>query len=104
MKKLLIIAGVLVGLTALIVLLVYRAPIQEKYIRYQIDAANYCQEARDCSRVEGNCPFGCNIYVNNSEADRIEELIQNTPRECEYRCPAADQVVCEANKCQAIYY
>ena len=103
MKKLLIIAAALISLTLVITLLVYRIPLTEKYIRYQIDNANYCTDRFDCAPITDGCPFGCNIYVNQGKVTKIQGVLNNAPRTCQYRCPISDNVICRENRCEATY-
>lgn len=103
MKKLLIIIGALIALTAIISIIVYRVPLEEKYIRFQIKGAGYCTDRFDCTAVKSSCPFGCNIYVNRDEKEKVQDLIDTAPRKCEYRCPVAEEIICKQNRCQVTY-
>ena len=77
----------------------------ESDVKDEIDAANYCTVTTDCADVGTDCPFGCNILVNASEAERIQELINDyhsgrPNEECMYDCVASYGIECRAGKCE----
>ena len=75
----------------------------EKNINNEIERANYCVTKDDCARVSGKCPFGCNVFVNKNEADKINSLINSVQSACEYKCAISNGASCIDKKCQAIY-
>jgi len=78
----------------------------EKYIKSEIEKANYCTTADDCMLAAmGKCPFGCYVYVNKAEAERIKSLIEQYEtapkiRGCEYLCAEMTRVECKDGKCE----
>ena len=70
------------------------------FIRSEIDEANYCDVKEDCVNIGTKCPFGCDIYVNEGEADRIKELVYSYDGEdCIYDCYLCPGVECVNNSC-----
>jgi hypothetical protein len=95
---------------ALIGFLIYVVPVfvaacgpSSDTVQAAIDEANYCETEADCTDIGAICPFGCNILVNESEAEEIEGLIKkfldNQKSFCNYTCPAMGDVVCEGGSC-----
>ena len=76
---------------------------REANIKSEIEKAKYCEINEDCVKVDAWCPFGCSVYVNKAEADRIQELIDSFKSNCQYRCQASIGVECKNNKCEPIY-
>ncbi len=74
----------------------------ENYIRGQIEKANYCEKKEECVNAGSKCPFGCYIYVNKNEVDRIKYLIVSYPMECLYDCMMCRDAECKDNKCEAV--
>lgn len=72
------------------------------YIQRQIDQANYCETADDCADAGGKCPFGCYVYVNKEEVDRISDLIDSYESDCVYDCVMCLDVKCFEGKCEQI--
>lgn len=75
---------------------------EEARIKEQIAEANYCETAEDCVDTGSKCPFGCYIYVNDTEAGRIKTLVDGYDSTCQYACIAISGVECVQNKCQPI--
>lgn len=76
--------------------------LKEKNIKNEIIKANYCEEDSDCVNVGSKCPFGCWIYVNKNEVEKISNLIDKYNSNCVYGCLLCDNVKCEDKKCVAI--
>jgi len=80
----------------------------ERSIKKEIEKANYCQTADDCAlAARARCPFGCYVYVNKAEADRIAALIKEydqAPRmsRCMYGCIGSEGPACINTKCTPI--
>ena len=72
-------------------------------IKNQIKEANYCNVKEDCVWVGSKCPFGCNIYVNVNEENRIKDLLDNYIERCAYACVPVSSVECINNKCVVNY-
>ncbi|MEK6922171.1 MAG: hypothetical protein AABX08_00025 [Nanoarchaeota archaeon] len=81
-------------------------PYFEDYIKNEIDKANYCNTKSDCVNIGNQCPFGCYIYVNKDQAERISGLIDDyinaQEARCEYGCLPCNDVICKNNKCEAV--
>ncbi|USN45006.1 MAG: hypothetical protein H6502_02995 [Candidatus Woesearchaeota archaeon] len=75
---------------------------EEAFIREEINKANYCSVDTDCVDVGGKCPFGCYVYVNEAEVERISELITAFDESCVYGCVFCPSVVCENNACKPV--
>ena len=73
---------------------------EEISIKKEIDTANYCNTEEDCALAGSICPFGCKIYVNNAEKDRIRELMISFEPICKYECPVCEGLECKNNKCK----
>jgi len=69
-------------------------------IKDEITKANNCQTKDDCVQAHSTCPFGCNVYVNEKEKDRIDNLIASYESDCRYKCAICEKVECVDNKCQ----
>lgn len=76
--------------------------LEKSYIKNKISEANYCQTESDCELVGSKCPFGCYIYANKKEADRIKGLVEGYESRCIYSCIQSQGVKCVENKCQSI--
>ena len=74
----------------------------ENNIKEKITQANYCNSDDDCFFIGSKCPFGCYIYVNKAEGDRIKELIEGFNSNCVYGCVQSYGVECKNNKCVEI--
>jgi len=75
----------------------------EEFIQSEINEANYCDVKEDCVNIGTKCPFGCDIYVNGDEADRIKEMVYSYDEdECIYDCMACPSVECVEGKCVEI--
>lgn len=75
---------------------------QETTVRQAIEEANYCETAEDCVLVGSKCPFGCYIYANAQEAERIRALVDGFESQCVYGCIQSSGVECRGNRCEAI--
>ncbi len=74
----------------------------EADIKKEIEEANYCDTKDDCVDVGGKCPFGCYVYVNEGEAERIRGLVDSYESDCVYGCMACLDVECRDNRCEPI--
>ena len=74
----------------------------EYYIKYQIDKADYCDTKEDCVDAGGKCPFGCYVYVNEEEVDRISSKIENYDSNCVYGCVRCSDVACIDGRCEPV--
>ena len=81
-------------------------PYLEDYVISEIDKANYCNTKSDCVNIGNHCPFGCYIYVNKDQAERISGLIDDyinaQEARCEYGCLPCNNFICNKNKCEAV--
>lgn len=95
---------VLIGLVIVGILLVslFIFMRSEYYIKYEIKKANYCDTKDDCVFAGGGCPFGCYIYVNKNERDRIKNLVESFNSKCVYGCLYCPDFECKDNKCEPI--
>lgn len=96
------IAIIVVLLLLLIVALAYFDPRSEGSVKREIERANYCNTKSDCVDVGGKCPFGCYVFVNKNESQRIETLVNSYNSTCMYACIALKDFDCISGKCQAI--
>jgi hypothetical protein len=72
----------------------------EEFIQGEIDKANYCDVNEDCISLGAKCPFGCEIYVNEKEVAKIEEILRSYPDDCIYDCYLCQGIIeCVNNKC-----
>ncbi len=71
-------------------------------IKKEIDKANYCTEKSDCVLVGTKCPFGCYIYANKEQAERIDNLVDSFDSKCVYGCVYCPDVECKDNKCTPV--
>lgn len=71
-------------------------------IKSEIKKANYCEIDSDCVDVGGKCPFGCYVYVNKNEVEKISKLIESYDSNCIYGCVLCKTVVCQDNKCKEV--
>ena len=74
----------------------------EDYIKNEIEKANHCNTKQDCIDAGGKCPFGCYVYVNKNEVDRISNLISSYRSNCIYSCILCQDVACENNMCEPV--
>lgn len=86
----------------LLALLALGAGCEDRMER-SIDEANYCATADECVDVGSVCPFGCNILVNEAEADRIDRRLGRWPERCAYDCMAMTAVECVEGQCVGVY-
>ena len=99
--KILIIITIIIFI--IIILITITPILSNKYIKSEIEKANYCEAKEDCADTKTNkCQFGCNVYVNKNEVDRIRNLINSYDSKCEYECAYCRDVECENNKCKPI--
>jgi len=98
---------VLIVFFLLISFVLFSPILSEKYTRVQIEKANYCDVKEECVLLEGECLFGCGVFVNENEADKIKDLIDdydsNSQLHCGYMCMPLFDVNCDKNKCVAVY-
>jgi hypothetical protein len=71
-------------------------------ISAEIAKAQVCKTKSDCAGPLYRCPFGCNIYVNKSEIDRIKTLLASYPEDCEFKCIPVKGFGCIGGRCQTI--
>ncbi|NCC71551.1 hypothetical protein EOM09_08320 [bacterium] len=76
--------------------------IKISQINYEIKKANYCEIDSDCINAGGKCPFGCYIYINKNEFEKISKLISNYESNCVYDCINCEKAICENNKCKEV--
>jgi len=71
-------------------------------VRSEIDRANYCTTNSDCVDIGPQCPYGCGIFVNKNERQRIQDRINAIPLtwDCFYKCQTKTAPVCLEGKCQ----
>lgn len=74
----------------------------EAEIQSEIENANYCDTKEDCMKVNAQCPFGCNVYVNVADGERIQALLDSFVSNCEYRCQVCESVECRNNQCEPV--
>lgn len=72
-------------------------------IKIEIKQANYCSEDSDCENIFlGEGCFGCDVYLNTQEADRIEKMATEYGNSCGvgclYECFEI-KPVCKRGKC-----
>jgi hypothetical protein len=94
--------GIILLVFGLIAVIVWVSMIyfdEENKIKSEIEKANYCETKSDCVDVGGKCPFGCYVFVNENEAERIGNLIENYESTCIYSCVALENYDCVENKC-----
>jgi hypothetical protein len=77
--------------------------IKEANIKTAIKEANYCKINSDCVDAGGKCPFGCFVYVNKNEVNKISKLIKSYKSNCIYGCFSKSTVICENKKCKEIF-
>ncbi len=82
--------------------LVQRMVPTEASIKEQITEANYCETKADCVQVVSQCPFGCYVFVNVAEAERLQQLIDQYPSQCVYDCVSMLGYDCVDNKCKVL--
>ncbi len=80
----------------------YIPKYKESVISSEIEEANYCDIDSDCAYAGSKCPFGCYIYVNVDEVDRIKALVDSFESRCVYGCLRCDDVVCVNNRCKEV--
>jgi hypothetical protein len=76
----------------------------ESHVKEEIAQANHCTAPADCVNLGSHCPFGCYVLVNQSEADRIADLIQeyddaHSRSQCMYDCIAFTGIGCREHQC-----
>lgn len=93
-----IIFGVCI-LIILIIIFLFLPKSQEEQIKSEIDKANYCELNSDCVDAGGKCPFGCYVFVNKNEVEKISKLIEEYYSKCVYGCVGNISAYCENRKC-----
>jgi len=101
-KKLIIGIFIFIGLVFVSTSLTF-PKMKELNIKSQIKKANYCEINSDCIDAGGKCPFGCYVYVNKNEVDKISNLIQSFNSKCVYGCISNSTVICEDNVCKELF-
>ena len=74
---------------------------EEDNIKKEIEKANFCTTKDDCGQVNSQCPFGCYVFVNKNEVDRINDLLNSYQATCIYNCVPLIDYDCITNKCEA---
>lgn len=101
-----ILITILTAIIFCLFILIWSLPfLAEGYIKNQIEQANYCNKKDDCIRINNAiCPFGCYIFVNKNEANRIKNLISFynliNRNPCVYDCLFLKDYDCGDGKCQ----
>jgi hypothetical protein len=80
------------------------ACISEQSVKSEIEEARVCSTANDCVGLGAHCPFGCDVVVNKTEAERIQDLMNQysdaqNGGECLYDCLQSGPIVCDAGLC-----
>ncbi|SRR6056297_2214291 len=98
------IIGIIILVIVIIAVSIFLAlpKIKELKIKSAIEEANYCEIDSDCVDAGGKCPFGCYIYINKNEVDKISQLIQSYNSKCIYGCVSSSTVVCKNKKCKEV--
>lgn len=78
----------------------YKIPQTESGINQAIEQAQYCEVKSDCVQVDAKCPFGCNVFVNKREVERIQTFIDSHESRCAYVCVALKSYDCVNNRCE----
>ncbi len=104
MKKKIIIGIVISIFIGLIIYIFYPAKvnIKESVIKTEIEKSNYCDVDSDCVDAGGKCPFGCWVYVNKNEVDKISQLIKSFDTTCVYDCVYCPTAICTNHKCNEV--
>ena len=99
-----VIIGIIIFIMLIIAVSIFLAfpKIKESYIKSVIEKANYCEVDSDCVDAGGKCPFGCSVYVNKNEVEKISQLIQSYNSKCIYGCVSGSTVICENKKCKEV--
>ncbi|PIP73841.1 MAG: hypothetical protein COW88_00605 [Candidatus Lloydbacteria bacterium CG22_combo_CG10-13_8_21_14_all_47_15] len=100
---LLIISGITFLFAIGVNLLFQERKSYEGSIQAAIASANYCESASDCAFAGSACPFGCNIYVNETEAARIGDILSRYQSTCAYSCVPLKSVECIENRCVPLF-
>jgi hypothetical protein len=78
----------------------------EQEVRDEIFAASTCTASSDCVSAGAMCPFGCSIWVNQAQVERIRRLLADFDRSqehCMYRCGEPAAPLCAAGRCVSQY-
>lgn len=102
-KKIIIFALLSFLITIIFILFLMYPKFVELNIRNEIKKANYCEIDSDCVDAGGKCPFGCYVYVNKNEVDKISKLIRSFDSKCIYGCVSISNVICKDKKCVEIF-
>lgn len=86
-------------LFGLVMLLLFSGCDSKSFIQEEIEKANHCSDESDCALAGGKCPFGCYVYVNEGEVDRIKDLIEGYESKCVYGCVYCPGVECVEGRC-----
>lgn len=81
----------------------YKIPQTQESIEQAIKEAQYCEVKSDCVQVESKCPFGCYVFVNKNEAEKIQTFINSYESRCMYNCVELARYDCVNNKCEVLY-
>lgn len=100
MKKkyiLLSVGLILIGLG----IFIYKFPLKI-YVDWRLNEANYCEVKEDCINLGSKCPFGCYIYVNSEEEEKMNNLLNSFESKCIYGCEQCLDVECVSGECQPV--
>ena len=93
----------------LVIVLLLTSCVSEETVKKEIKKANYCETKADCVSLGSMCPFGCYIYVNSAEEDRVRGLMDSyfkeqrlKGHECVYDCVRCMDVECVDSKCEPV--
>lgn len=76
--------------------------MSEDSIKQEIEKARACTTDAECANVASKCPFGCNVTVNQKDAEYIRGLVDGFQSNCQYDCVALDKIVCQNSLCTAL--
>ncbi len=102
-KNRIIIFFVIIFIVVFLVIIFYNGQVSGSHIKDEIEKANYCKIKDDCVLAGSKCPFGCHIFVNKNEEEKISGLIDNYQTTCMYACVELKDYGCVNNKCEAFY-
>lgn len=76
--------------------------ISKEFVQEEIVKANYCEVKEDCALTKRKCPFGCNVFVNQSELEYIDSLIDEYKQRCVLNCAELWEYDCVDSICVEI--
>ncbi len=102
MKKIIIFSLVGLVILAIVLISIFGLSRSKSSIKNEIEKANYCDTKEDCVYAGGKCPFGCYVYVNKNEVNKIQNIIASFKSNCIYDCMYCPEVECKNNKCEPV--